>query len=499
MSDLSAENVAELAAATVHADSPHLARVFEGVAREGAYRVTPEGELPDWLVGSYYVNGPGRFARGEVRYGHWLDGDGLVQALHFDPPGAVGDDARVEFVQRYVGSEKRRDEEAAGRALYRTFGTRFAGDALVRGIALASPVNVSIYPFADRLLAFGEQGLPWRLDPRTLETLEPETFGRRLNPISPFAAHPGFDPATGEMLNFGLSFSASQPLLHLYRFTAAGELVYRRRFPVPHPASVHDFALSPTWAVFYLSPYLLDMDALGRDGATVMEALEWRPELGSRLLVIARQTGELVADLAIGGRYCLHLVGCFEDEAGRLVVDVIELDRPVYDQYTVPDIFPDVRQSEPVRYVVDVGAGRVGERTTLAFRSMCDFPATDPRRWESDYGDFWVLAISQTELPGPKLFDRLVHLDWHRGGVVAHWQAPRGSYLGGEPVFAPHPGDAGAGAIVCQLLDAERRRGAYLVFDAHDVGRGPVARLPLRDPVHLGFHAAFAPRGATRP
>jgi hypothetical protein len=40
----------------------------------------------------------------------------------------------------------------------------------VRDLALASPVNVSVYPVAGRLLAFGEQGLPWELDPVTLET-----------------------------------------------------------------------------------------------------------------------------------------------------------------------------------------------------------------------------------------------------------------------------------------------------------------------------------------
>jgi carotenoid cleavage dioxygenase-like enzyme len=35
---------------------------------------------------------------------------------------------------------------------------------------------------------------------------------------------------------------------------------------------------------------------------------------------------------------------------------------------------------------------------------------------------------------------------------------------------------------------------AFLVFDAFQVGQGPVAVIPLDSAVHLGFHATFAPQ-----
>ena len=47
------------------------------------------GRLPDWLRGTCYWNGPGRFRRGDLRYRHWLDGDGMVTALRFDGGGRV--------------------------------------------------------------------------------------------------------------------------------------------------------------------------------------------------------------------------------------------------------------------------------------------------------------------------------------------------------------------------------------------------------------------------
>lgn len=492
--------------------APLLERVFDRVPEEASYRVEPsEGAVPAWMRGTYYLNGPARFRRGERAYGHWLDGDGMVCSLRFDPDGDEAGGPR--FTSRFVRSEKLVQEEEAGCALFRCFGTGFAGDRLLRGIALASPVNVSVYPFAGKLLAFGEQGLPWELDPETLETVGEHTFGGRLNAVSPFSAHPGFDHVqgeaqrSGEMVNFGVSFSAERPTLNLYRFDGEGALLYRKRVPLPYPASIHDFGLSPRYAVFYVNPYLLDMRPLMEEGATVLDCLSWQPERGSSLLVVERETGEVAASVPIGTGYCLHHVNAFEPDPGRLVVDVLELEEPVYPDYTpVPDLFVDVAPAHPVRYVLDLSAGESGavvERREAPYRLAADFPAIDPRRAGEPTDRFWMLAISRTGERGRKFLDRLVAIDFaldlEEGGRIGEeaaeadaWQAPVGRYLGGEPVFVPRPG-SGDGVIVVQELDAERREMAFLLFDAYRLSEGPVARLPLEDPVHLGFHACWDP------
>ena len=488
--------------------APLLERVFDRVPEEASYRIEPsEGAVPNWMRGSYYLNGPARFRRGDRAYGHWLDGDGMVCSLRF------GGDGGARFTSRFVRSEKLVQEEEAGCSLFRCFGTGFEGDRLLRGIALASPVNVSVYPFAGKLLAFGEQGLPWELDPETLETVGEHTFGGRLNAVSPFSAHPGFDHVegeaerAGEMVNFGVSFSAERPTLNLYRFDGEGALLYRKRVPLPYPASIHDFGLSPRYAVFYVNPYLLDMRRLMEEGATVLDCLSWRPELGSSLLVVERETGAVAATVPIGERYCLHHVNAFEPPGprgeGRLVVDVLELEEPVYADYTpVPDLFVDVAPAHPVRYVLDLSAGENGaviERREAPYRLAADFPAIDPRRAGEPTDRFWMLAISRTGERGRKFLDRLVAIDFaieredgEEAAEADAWQAPPGRYLGGEPVFVPKPGSRD-GVIVVQELDAERREMAFLLFDAHRLSEGPIARLPLESPVHLGFHACWDP------
>jgi len=477
--------------------APGLERAFAFVPEERSCRLPIEGRLPDFVRGSYYLNGPARFRRGDFRYRHWLDGDGMVCTLHFD--GSERDEG-VRFVNRFVRSAKWTAEETAGEALFRAFGTAFPGDRLVRGLALESPVNVSAYPYRGAVLALGEQGLPWELDPLTLETRGPYTFGGGLNPLSPFGAHPKIDPETGELFNFGISFSRERPVLNLYRFDAAGRLAYRRRLPLDWASSLHDFCLTPRHAVFYLAPYLLDMEALARDGRTLMDSLSWEPERGSRLLVVSRQSGEAVASIPIGSRYSLHTINGFE-EGDRLTVDVLELDRPVYDQYQeIPALFTGVAPGRPVRYVIDLARNELAARHEIAYDRAPDFPAIDPRRFGHPYDDLWLLGISAQGKAGRKFFDQIARLSWSAPESADLWQAPAGSYLGGEPAFVGDPDRPGErrGAVICQLFDAtadgsDTGKSSFLVFDAFDLAAGPRAVLPLASPLHLGFHAIFAP------
>ncbi|HTK78157.1 MAG TPA: carotenoid oxygenase family protein [Gemmataceae bacterium] len=461
--------------------APGLECAFALTPVEDAYDLVAEGDLPAYVRGTYYLNGPARFARGELRYRHWLDGDGMVCGLRF---GSAG----TRFTCRYVRGPKFVAEEIAGRPLFRAFGTAFPGDRLRRGVATESPLNVSVYPYRDRLLAFGEQSLPLELDPDTLATRGPYNFDGQLNEFSPFSAHPKFDRATGEMLNFGIWFDPREPALHLYRFAGDGQLASRTRAPLPYACAIHDFALTPRHAVFYLSPHVLDVAEL-RAGRTTLEALSWEPDRGSRLLLVARDGGA-ATEVPIGRRYCLHVINAFE-ASGRLTADVIEFDRPVYDEYLVPDLFSTVSPGRPVRYVVDVATGVLLERREFDYARAPDFPAIDPRDAGRGYRDFWMLGIAAAGRSGRKFFDRLARGDWDDGDVRDDYRAPPRHYLAGEPAFVPDPRRPRAAVVVCPVFDAESVATTFAVFDAYALASGPIARLRLRAPIHLGFHATF--------
>jgi carotenoid cleavage dioxygenase-like enzyme len=447
-----------------------------------------DGHLPPLAPGTWFFNGPAGFHAAGLDYRHWLDGDGMVRAVTFATSG-------VSYASRFVRTRKYLAEHAAGRRLFRTFGTAFQGDRLnERGTGLEGAANINVVRHAGRLLALGEQGEPWAIDTDTLDTRGPFTADGTITPVTPFSAHPKIDAATSELFNFGISFSTDRPQLHLFRWNARGELLYRTRARLHCASSVHDFALGPTVAAFYISPYTLDVGAL-RAGACVLDALEWRPEHDSRLLVMSRDTGRELASIRIGHQYCLHTIGC--REAGhRLMVDVIEMPAPIYTAYAVPQLFEPPLDARPVRLVIDVSAGRLLAREEMICDNAPEFPARDPNERPGGEHAFWALGISDARQRGAKFFDEVLRFDWNAGGVVDGSRAPAGCVFGGEPIIVTDRMDERRRWLCCELFDAVKRKSGAAIFDADALASGPVARLwwPLARALPTGFHGTYIVR-----
>ncbi|MEZ5393228.1 MAG: carotenoid oxygenase family protein [Bryobacterales bacterium] len=465
--------------------APTLDALFAEPAQEAAYAIAEiEGALPKWRRGAYYVNGPASFGLGEVRYQHWLDGDGMVAALRFE-------DGTTHFASRFVGTRKRTDETREGRALYRAFGTRFEGDRLRRNLMLEPPVNVAVQPFAGTLLALGEQSLPLELDPVTLETRGEFDFGGALNEVSPFAAHAKIDPTSGHLFNFGVAYAADRTTLTLYEFDKHGRRVSRRRQPLDAPYTIHDFALAPRFAVFHAGPYLMHVERL-LAGGTLLDALEFDARRPSELLLVPRTKGAEPKRIRVDEGYCLHMINAFE-EAETLVVDLILYERPLYAEYhPLPNLFADVSKGRVVRYAVNLETGEATNATLAGYDAAPDFPSIDPELVGKAYDQFWCLGISAAGAPGRKFFDQLVRMS-SSGDDVDCFTLPQGEHFGGEPAYVAGPTPEEAVVIVEVFRpEAVGGRCGFALFRAHDLAAGPVVEIPLSTKILPGFHSSFA-------
>ena len=374
-------------------------RIFDypGEDRERAPIRQVDGRLPPLPDGTWYLNGPGCFQRGGQWYRHWLDGDGLVQSIVFDR-------GSVSFASRFVRTRKYSDEMQAGHPRYRTFGTAFPGDRLnARGTGLESPANVAIVNYAGRLLALGEQGEPWVIDGETLATAGSWSMNGALTPVTPFAAHAKVDPCSGELFNFGVSFARHRPELNVFKFDRDGVQVFRSRTSLHCSSSIHDFALAPSYAVFYVSPYVLDMSAIAA-GATVLDALAWNQHLGSRIIVVSRATGAQVCSIPIEGRYSLHTINCAETD-GLVVFDVVEMPAPIYDAYAAPGLFARPIEAVPVRFRIDPAPGVITSREELASDCAPEFAVVEAGTCSRECTRFWALGLSNARSDGSKFFD----------------------------------------------------------------------------------------------
>src|SRR3954471_10930447 len=207
-----------------------------------------EGTLPSELEGTLYRIGPARHDVYGERYRHWFDGDGMVHALRLSG-------GKAEYRNRFVATDKKREEDAAQRRLYGGFGTAPAGGpiARLRHVMPKSAANTNIVFHGGKLLALWEAGRPWRVDPVTLETMGEDDMGGVLGPREAISAHPKLDRATGEMWNFGVGYGP-RTTVSLYRTAPDGVTSREAKLPLEFGAMVHDFALTPTRAVLIVAP-----------------------------------------------------------------------------------------------------------------------------------------------------------------------------------------------------------------------------------------------------
>jgi carotenoid cleavage dioxygenase-like enzyme len=224
----------------------------------------------------------------------------------------------------------------------------------------------------------------------------------------------------------------------------------------------------------------------------VMESLNWEPDKGTRILVAPRSSKtEEAFSVDIEPRYCLHLVNCYE-EGTRLIVDVLEIDREIYREYQpIPDLFQTVPPCRPARYVIDMGSRTVVEKIEMSYNCAPDFPAIDAHRLGLSYNDFWALGIGASGRPGRKFFDQVIRGSWKSGDVCDMYTTPRGEYLGGEPVPVVNPTDASEAVVIVEHLVPAEHRVEFLLFVGFSLKSGPIAHLPLRNPIHPGFHTSF--------
>jgi carotenoid cleavage dioxygenase-like enzyme len=238
----------------------------------------------------------------------------------------------------------------------------------------------------------------------------------------------------------------------------------------------------------------MKFDRFRSDGVSVLDALTWEPELGSRILVAPRAgCADSPLTVEVGGGYCLHVINCYETDT-HLIIDVLLLDHPVYCEYQpLPDLFANVPRCRPVRYVIHLANRELLAVCPMSYDHAPDFPSVDPARAGRPYSDFWMLGIPDRGKPGRKFFRELAHGSWEAGGVNDVFQTAPGEYLCGEPTFIANPRDPGEAVVVCEHFRPLENSSAILLFDAFNVRPGPIASLPLRHAIHPGFHSAFAP------
>lgn len=439
-----------------------------------------QGRMPEGLAGNFYRNGPARHMLGGERYHHLFDGDGMVQQYRLSNKG-------VTHRGRFVRTEKFLADSAAGRPVRAAFATNPPGAEAVTAPDAINVANTSVVHHGGRFMALWEGGSATEMDAQTLDTRgfrvwSPDYAGM------PFSAHPKVEP-DGTLWNFGISSSAG--LLSIYQVRPSGELAAATSIPVPDIAMVHDFAITERHLVFLLPPLVFDR-ARAEAGETFLDSHVWRPELGLRVLLLAKDRLDAPRWFTLPAGFVFHIGNACED-LGVVRLDCIRSPDAWVATTALKDLmrgqYAEKEHAAVALLELNLATGKAAQRLLPL---VAEFPRVDPRVVGRAYRQVFTAArIDAGDRPG---FDAVMRLDVVTGAQELYRYGR--DVMVEEHIFVPRPGGKGhegEGWLMGTALDLARRQMLLSVFDAQHLADGPLAQARMDRVMPLGLHAIFVP------
>ncbi|NRA07331.1 MAG: carotenoid oxygenase family protein [Myxococcales bacterium] len=433
--------------------NPFLTGNFAPVPDETtAFDLSVRGRVPDELAGRLLRIGPNPIAPSE-NY-HWFLGNGMVHGV------ALREGRARWYRSRFV----RDDELCAARGWPKVPGPRFS--ELSTGGA-----NTNVIHHAGRIYAIVEAGgNPVELDDE-LETVASSDFEGTLP--GPFSAHPKRCPDTNELHVMG--YYPGWEHLQYVVVAADGRVRKTVDIPVPDRPMIHDCALTENYFIVFDLPVILDLE--GAEAGSNFP-YRWSNEHPTRVGLLPRDgSAEDILWNSVEPCFLFHPLNAYEDEAGRVVLDVVRHPR-LFDPTALGS-----EEGTPTldRWIVDPTGGPVKE-SRLCDRPQ-EFPRIDERRTAKPHRYGYCGAPGDGGSP----FGGLLKHDLERGETLHRDEA---GYLYQEAVFVPRSPDSDEddGYLMAYAHHTERDASEVVILHAQDFLGEPVARVELPVRVPFGFH-----------
>ncbi len=351
------------------------------------------GRVPQGLKGTLYRNGPAQFRRPGGSAHHWFDGDGMIRRWHIE-------DGQVQLTARFADTRKRRQEEEVGAMLMPGFGTLPDPRARIGSADDASPANTSVHKVGDKIWALWEAGSPLAMDPVTLETDDYVTLRPDLKAM-PFLAHPRVEP-DGTMWNLGLGGGK----LIIWHLSGDGSLRHAEIIDMPIASYVHDFSATARHLVILLQPWVHTRNIM-----PLSQAFEWKPELGTKVLVIDKDdlSKRRIFELPALGFF--HVGDAWEDAGGTIRFDVAAHPHMNFAAHGASDILNGAPLEHDAAELAMVVLGADGRGRLVKTGTVAEFPRSDPRR----AGLERRFTIHTTGARNGALASAIGVTDWHSG------------------------------------------------------------------------------------
>jgi carotenoid cleavage dioxygenase-like enzyme len=217
-----------------------------------------------------------------------------------------------------------------------------------------------------------------------------------------------------------------------------------------------------------------------------------------------------MSDLLIRVGFHGHVAGSYEDEEGKIVVDLSIASDNVFFFFPPdnPSGIPTPTNllqrnklvSDTYRWVFDPTLpSDTRVKPERVFGINGEFSRIDDRVLTKKYNHFWQCNIDPSKPydfakcgpPAGGLFNVLGHFEWDTGKKDTYWAGPTMTFQ--EPVFIPRANSTveGDGYLLALLNHLDVLRNDILIFDARNLAQGPLAVVHLPVKLRLGLHGNF--------
>jgi carotenoid cleavage dioxygenase-like enzyme len=408
-----------------------------------------------------------------------LSGDGMISAIEFSG-------GKASISMRYVKTARYVAETAAGQALFGKYRNPFTDKAEVAGLDRTVANTTPIW-HAGKLLLAKEDGRPYHVDPRTLETLGRYDFGGTLKSQT-VTAHARIDASTGELFMFGYEADGlASTKVAYFIVDRDGNLMREQWFDAPYCAMMHDFAITEQYVLFPIYPTTSKLERLKAGGDHWLHEQETDSWLG--VMPRYSDVSELRWFKGPKGVSCYHMMNAFEDADG-----LIHFDQCLANV----NAFPFIREASGInipqwevksaltRWSVDY-KGASHDIISADIGPPGDFPVIAAVFQGKPYTHGWMLTMNP-EMRGPPvfggpvgaMFNLLMRLDM-RGGPPQALALDPGMCFN-EPVHVPSSQVGHEGwlvMIVDQQIGADDFTHQCWILSAGNIGAGPVAKIDI--------------------
>lgn len=443
------------------------------------------GKIPAGLRGTLYRNGPARLERGNIRMGHWFDGDGAILAVHFTDQGATG-------VYRYVQTTGYKEEEAVNQLLLANYGMTAPGAIWNTWLKqFKNAANTSVLALPDKLLALWEGGKPHALDLQNLETFGEDDLEGLSNGLS-YSAHCKRDLHTGEIFNFGVT-PGLNATLNIYKSISTGKIIQKVQFQLDGTPLLHDFVLAGKYLIFCIPPVRMNPLPVLIGLSSYSDSLEWKPQLGTQILVFDRETLNLVSRSETEPWYQWHFSNGYIDDSGLVNVDIARYEDFQTNQYLKEVATGETHtaaKSSLSRLQLNPQTGKVTAIEQILDRH-CEFPSVPPENVGKASRYTYLSTFRQGTDISEEILNAIARFD-HQAEKLTSSDCGENRYPS-EPIYVEDAENPNQAWVITVVYDGNINSSEVWVFNADRLDEEPICKLRLPSVIPHSFHGTWKP------